>query len=126
MLDARRALDTKYNSLQGDIDVLLQDAKNQKDLILQEALEHKKRLVDEASLVASTKANSIVEKAQSEADMLVANARAENDQVRQQLEKEFVSGVKQTSRTVVEKLIGSDAKLNEQYLDTIVSEYTNA
>ena len=94
--------------------------------MLQEALEHKSRLVDEASLVAKTKAASIIEKAQWEADQLVANARAENDQVRQQLEKDFVRGVKETSRSVITKLVGSDKALNDQYLDTIVSEYTNA
>ena len=126
MLESRRSLDEKYNALQGDIDTLLQDAKTQKDAMLQEAVEHKKRLVDEASIVASSKANSIIEKAQWEADTLIANARAENDQVRQQLEKEFVRGVKDTSRSVVTKLIWSDKALNDAYLDTVVAEYSSA
>jgi len=73
--------------------------------------------------LALKKQIEIIEEANKKHKKIIADAQNTTKTLEEQLEKNFVESVKKTSSSVVKKLLQSDKKLQEDYLDKIVKDF---
>lgn len=104
---------------------LISHAKKEADQIVGEATDHRRRLVEESVDLAQKRANEVIEAAERKADDITAQAAVRSSEMQRELEESFTQSVKQTSSLVVEKLLGNKQNLQDDYLNTLVSELTS-
>ena len=103
----------------------LAKAEEEKKQIIAEALDHKNNVVQEASLVAEQKAHWIISAAEKTAAELNRRAEEETAKIKSDLEKNFIKGVKQTTRQVVTKLVWWNPQLQEDYIESLAKEFNS-
>lgn len=119
-------IDKEKKLAQADVEYarLLQEAQNQKKELVDEALVHKSQLVAEARELAHQESEKILEQAQVDARLMIEKAQQEANLKERDLDAHFEQGVKSTAMAVVKKLFESDKDLKEEYMSSLVKEFT--
>lgn len=105
---------------------LIADAQAQKKALLDDALAHKNSLVAEGKELADQEKKKILEQAQREATIILDKAQQEADLKGRDLDAHFEQWVKTAALSVVKKLFSSKKDLQENYLGTLVDEFTQS
>ena len=103
---------------------LMLKAQWEKEVLIAQGKQHKEQILQEAYLLAQKKENDLIAQAKMKAAQLVATAEQSIIWMKQELEENFVSSVKQTSASVVKKLIGSQPLLEDAYLTELAREFS--
>ena len=93
-----------------------------KDIIAQGMME-KEHIITEWEALALKKQVEIIDEANRKHEKIISDAQNTTKTLEEQLEKNFVASVKKTSNSVVKRLLQSDKKLQEDYLDKIVKDF---
>lgn len=104
---------------------MITKAKMEAGHIIGEATDHRRRLVEEAVDLSQKRADEIVETAERKAEDIKNQAAVRANEIKRELEKSFTDSVKHTSQLVVQKLLGSRKDLENDYLNTLISELTH-
>ena len=99
-------------------------AEEDKKTMIDEAVAHKNKLIDEAKLAATQKADLVLADADKKAGNIVREAEEKAVKLEKDLKDGFTEGVKKTAGLVVNKLFNKDISLKEEYVDSLVAEYT--
>ncbi len=103
---------------------LIADAEQQKKTLLDEALTHKNQIVAEGKALATQEQQKIVEQANHEAKIILDKAAQDAELKGRDLDTHFEQGVKTAALSVVKKLFSSNKKVQEDYLGTLVDEFS--
>ena len=105
---------------------LIADAHEQKRVLLDEALAHKNQIVAEGKALADQEYQKILEKAHREAQMVLDRANQDADLKGRDLDEQFEQWVKTVALSIVRKLFASKKDVQEQYLSTLVDEFSES
>lgn len=92
--------------------------------ILQDAMQQKDKIIVEWETLALKQQVQIVNEANHKADKIILEAKYTAKVLEQELEKNFIESVKNTSKSVVKKLLQKDIELQNSYLEEIVHQST--
>jgi len=90
--------------------------------MISEVVEKQKIIVKEHELVVDKHKKEILDDAHRKAEEIVKNAESQANQIKKELEDNREDSVKQASKIVVKKMIGSDENLKNEYLTSLVRE----
>ncbi len=121
-IQARRAELAKADDATKAFQETVEKAQQEKKLLLEEALAHKNKILDEAHQAAQLKAEAVLDDAEKKARSTMSQAQERADKIEKDLQDSFVDAVKQTTNLVVKKLFDKDVALQEDYINTLVSE----
>ena len=121
-IEERRRLNAKLIKADEEYEKMIQEAQQESKKITQEWLEKKEALIAEAGSIAAKRKEELLEDAHMQCKLLVDNAQRDAQTMQADLEKDFEQWVKQTTISVVKKLLSSDKDLQSSYLDTLIKE----
>lgn len=101
---------------------MIEFARKESDLIISKAEKKKNDLIHEAHLVAEEEKSKIIKNGQYKVELMIADARLENEKLEKQLKEERVDSVKQTSKTVVKRLLKQEKELSDEYFWVLVED----
>lgn len=110
--------DLEYNRI-------IADAQAQAEETVKQALLHKKNILSEVEWLANLNKKKLIEEAELQAKIIIQKAQQEAQNQKRDLESNFELAVKQIAMTTVNKLIGNDTKLQEEYLNWLVKEFSS-
>jgi len=87
-----------------------------------EAMKQQEKILTEGESLALKQQVEIVNEANHKADKIILEAKHTVKVLEQELEKNFVESVKNTSKSVVKKLLQKDIELQNNYLEEIVHQ----
>lgn len=91
------------------------------DMILQ-SMKQKEKIIIEWESIALKQQVEIVQEANYKAEKILLAAKNTVKTMENELEKNFIESVKNTSKSVVKKLLQRDIELQNQYLEEIVQQ----
>jgi F0F1-type ATP synthase membrane subunit b/b' len=118
----RRELYAKLKNLEAECERIEKDAKEKAAQIVHEGVEHKNAIIQDAKTLAQQQQDTIVQEAQRRAAAIVDQAQVEAQNMKSDLTSEWEQSVKSTTKMVVDKLLGTNTDLQQQYLDTLIKE----
>ena len=122
LLDQRTALIKKIENAEKEYKSIIESVQKEGDKIVQDALSHKQELIQEATLLAAQKKQDILDQAQIQANNILKDVEIRSNNLQQELKDNREHAVKETSKSVVKKLITSDKNLRTEYLNELVQE----
>lgn len=122
--EERKILLNKLKNADDEYNQLIQKANDERTQIIEEWKVIKDSIVKDAEQLANKKKDDIIETANRKSEDIIKKANLEAEQISNELTKNWESSVKTTAKAVVKKLIEKDVDLNQQYLDTIVWEFS--
>lgn len=118
----RKNLMKKLDNAEDNYKKRIEDAECESKKIIQEGLKRKDDIISEAGSLASQRKDEIIDEAHQKAERLLDEAKKKNENLKVELENNFAKGVKQTSATVLNKLLWKDKSIKSDYLDEVVNE----
>ncbi len=122
LLEARTAFIKKVENADKEYKEIIDKAQKEWNKILQEALDHKQEVLQEATLLAAKKKQDIIDQAQIQADNILKDMEVKAHNIEQELKDNREHAVKETSKSVVKKMVSSDKNLRADYLNELVQE----
>ncbi|MEF2175141.1 MAG: hypothetical protein V3575_01610 [Candidatus Absconditabacteria bacterium] len=122
--EERKTLLNKLKSADDEYNQLIEKAHQEKNQIVEEGKTIKDSIVKDAQQLATKKGEDILESANKKSEDIIKKANLDAEQISNELTQNWESSVKTTAKAVVKKLIEKDVELNQQYLDTIVGEFS--
>ncbi len=104
---------------------IIRTAQAKVDEMILEGKTHKEKLLQEWALLGKQKEEEIIAQAQQKAEGLVMQAQWTANRMEQELEENFIDGVKRISKLVVQKVAGDDAKVQDAYLWQLAKEFSS-
>ena len=123
-LATREELIKKLESADQQYDEMMAKAKDESDKVIKQGLDKKDAIIKEAELLADKKTEKMMSSAEIEAAKITEKAQDDAKLLSKELESNFEAGVKQTTQTVVNKLLGENKDIQKSYLDTLIKEAT--
>ncbi|HRX63896.1 MAG TPA: ATP synthase F0 subunit B [Candidatus Absconditabacterales bacterium] len=120
----RRSLIKKLENADKAYEEKIEIARMEAKEIVQDGIDRKDRLVAEAGILANNKKDEILKDAKMQADKILSDAENKAKSLENELEKNFIDGVKKTSLLVVKKLLQKDKDIKKEYLNEAVKEVT--
>lgn len=121
-IQRKKTLMQKLADADKEYQMIIKKAHEEKDAILMDALTTKQKLVQEWTLLGEKKTEELLSKAQQEAQNIIKNAQSESEKLQSDLMNNRTDGVKRTTEIVVKKLLGSDQKLQDTYIEKIIND----
>ncbi|PJA49050.1 MAG: hypothetical protein CO170_00685 [candidate division SR1 bacterium CG_4_9_14_3_um_filter_40_9] len=121
-LEEREHLMKKLKGAEHEYNKIIEDAKIKGDSMISEVVEKQKIIVKEHELVVDKHKKEILDDAHRKAEEIVKNAESQAHQIKKELEDNREDSVRQASKIVVKKMIGSDENLKNEYLTSLVRE----
>ncbi len=121
MVEKRRELIKKLEQAELSYSEKINEAEEEKKTIINDAMIEKEKIIMEAWMLASKRKEEILDEAKNKANLLIEDAEVKSKHLWDELEKNFISSVKKTSKMVVNKLFNKDIELKEKYLDEILA-----
>ncbi|MBQ9554323.1 hypothetical protein IJU97_05260 [bacterium] len=114
-VEERKTMLAKLKKADDEYKRMIEFARKESDLIISKAEKKKNDLIHEAHLVAEEEKSKIIKNGQYKVELMIADARLENEKLEKQLKEERVDSVKQTSKTVVKRLLKQEKELSDEY-----------
>lgn len=121
-LEERRSLLNKIKNAQDEYESILQDAQAKSKTIIDEWLAHKSKILDDAKILAENSKATILEQAQKKAQDIVEGANKDAELLRKDLTDNFELWVKQTAKSLVQKLLDKDVQLQDSYVNELLTD----
>lgn len=121
-IEERRKLISKIKKADELYKSKIEEAEGKAHTIIQDAMGQKDKILTEGETLALKQQVQIVNEANHKADKIVLEAKYTAKVLEQELEKNFVESVKNTSKSVVKKLLQKDIELQNSYLEEIVQQ----
>ena len=121
-VEERKTMLAKLKKADDEYKRMIEFARKESDLIISKAEKKKNDLIHEAHLVAEEEKSKIIKNGQYKVELMIADARLENEKLEKQLKEERVDSVKQTSKTVVKRLLKQEKELSDEYFWVLVED----
>lgn len=105
---------------------VLAEAQANADAAIKAWLARKEEIIAEATLVAKKREEEILALAEKQAMRIQDDAQQKAANLEKELKDGFIDGVRKTTKLVVNKLIKSDADLQNTYIDGLVREFVDS
>lgn len=105
---------------------ILSQAEQQKKELLESALVHKNQIIAEGKALAQQEQQKILDQATHNATLILDKAQQDAELKGRELDAHFEHGVKNTALTLLKKIFGENKTLQEQYLSTLVEEFSSS
>jgi len=123
-IEERRKLISKIKKADELYKEKISEAEWKANNLIQDAMHQKDKIIVEWETLALKQQIQIVNEANHKADKIILEAKYTAKILEQELEKNFVESVKNTSKSVVKKLLQKDIELQNNYLEEIVHQST--
>jgi F0F1-type ATP synthase membrane subunit b/b' len=122
MIQTRRDLTDKLENADSHYEEIIKEANLKANQTAKEANAKKNELIAEAKNLAHQEEEKIIALANKKAAMVVEKATMDAKRNTQEFAAHFEQGVKDTVEVVVKKLLKNDAKLEANYIETLIKE----
>lgn len=119
---ARNAHINKLKKADEEYANLLSNAEDKKNQILAEANMQKEKILDNAQQLASTQQANIIQQANEKANWIISKAQKDAEKLKSDLDSQFETSVKTTTKMVVNKIFETDKNLKDEYIWTILKD----
>jgi F-type H+-transporting ATPase subunit b len=121
-IEARRQLIEKIKKADELYKQKIDEAEQKAQDTITEAMRQKEKIITEWESLALKQQVEIINDANHKADKIVLEAKNTANILEQELEKNFIESVKNTSKTVIKKLLQKDIALQNDYLQEILQQ----
>jgi len=121
-IEARRKLIEKIKKADELYKQKIDEAEQKAQDTITEAMRQKEKIITEWESLALKQQVEIINDANHKADKIVLEAKNTANILEQELEKNFIESVKNTSKTVIKKLLQKDIALQNDYLQEILQQ----
>lgn len=121
-IEERRKLIAKIKKADELYKSKIEEAEGKAHTIIQDAMGQKDKILVEGETLALKQQVQIVNEANHKADKIIVEANHTAEVLEKELEKNFIESVKNTSKSVVKKLLQKDIELQNNYLEELVQQ----
>ncbi len=119
---ARQAKELKLANADAEYAAMIAKGKEEYNDIISQAGQLKQQILSEAEQLATRKSDEIIDIAHRRSDDIVARGQQEANNMEAELKSWYESMIKQTTTTVVNKLLVNNLEMYQKYIDTIVKQ----
>ncbi len=121
-LEERDHLLKRIKNAESEYNDIIQQAEVQKDGIMADALEKQKSILKEGDLLNKKLSQEILDDAKRKAEDIIQHATTETQRVQEELANNWELAVKNTTKSVVKKLLKEKKDLQDDYLKTLIED----
>lgn len=121
-LEEREKLIKKLKGADHEYQKILDNAKVETEEIIFHAKKHSEAIIYEWETLARDRSKAILEEWEQKAKALILQAQKEAKKLEESLISNWTDSLKKTSKLLVKKILWSDEKLQDKYLDTLISD----
>lgn len=121
-LEEREKLIRKLKSADIEYQKILSKAKDEAEDIIAHAKKHSEAILYEWEALAKEHSKAILEEGEHKAKAVLLQAQKEAKKLEENLANNWTDSLKSTSKLLVKKILWGDEKLQEKYLDNLISD----
>lgn len=121
-IEERRELIKRLKNADHEYERAINDAKMQAETIIVKAQKKADDIVKNWEIIGEQEQALIIKQAEEKSQQIVKNAEKEAKKLENTLLNNWTHGVKTTSKLLVKKILWTDTKLQDQYLDTLIDD----
>ncbi|AHB41089.1 ATP synthase subunit b [candidate division SR1 bacterium RAAC1_SR1_1] len=121
-IEERRNLVKKLKNADVEYLEILDKAKIEAEDIISHAKKHSESILYEGETLAKEHSKTILKEGEQKAKAILLQAEKEAKKLEESLTNNWTDSLKRTSKMLVKKILGSDEKLQDKYLDTLISD----
>lgn len=121
-IEERRTLVKKLKHADIQYQEILDKAKIESDKIISHAKKRSDAILFEGESLAKERSKVILEEWENKAKAILLQAQKEAKKLEENLANNWSSSLKSTSKLLVKKILWSDEKLQEKYLDNLIDD----
>ena len=121
-LEERERLIKKLKNADHEYQKILDKAKEESTEIIAHAKKHSEAILYEGESLAKERSKAILEEGEHKAKAVILQAQKEAKKLEENLTNNWSSSLKSTSKLLVKKILWSDEKLQEKYLDSLIND----
>lgn len=122
LVEERRELIKKLKDADHQYEKIINNARTTAESIVSKAKNKANEALKEGENILKLQNKVLVEEWERKAEMIIKNAENEAKKIENNLIKNWTNSLKETSKLLVKKILWSDEKLQDKYLDNLISD----